>query len=85
MLFYYLLCSFLFCSFYREYIEQGGGTDKDWINSETIPNYIDTYSSSINELEIDRKRSDIALDELSAKDTFTWGCFFASITLCELP
>ena len=57
-------------SFYREYIEQGGGTDKDWINENTVPNYIDSYTSSIDNLDIEFKRSDLALDGTTATDTF---------------
>ena len=57
-------------SFYREYIEQGGGSDRDWINNESVPSYVDTYTSAIEELNIELKRADIALDGLTASDSF---------------
>ena len=57
-------------SFYREYVEQGGGSDRDWINNETVPSYVDTYTSAIEELNIELKRADIALDSTSASDSF---------------
>ena len=57
-------------SFYRQYVETGGGTDKDWINNQTIPTYVDTYTSAIEELNIELKRADIALDGTTASDSF---------------
>ena len=57
-------------SYYRQYVETGGGTDKEWINNETTPSYVDTYTSAIEELNIELKRADIALDSTSATDSF---------------
>ena len=57
-------------SFYRQYVETGGGTDKDWINNETVPSYVDTYTSAIEELNIELKRADIPLDGTTASDSF---------------
>ena len=57
-------------SFYRQYVETGGGTDKDWINNQTVPSYVDTYTSAIEELNIELKRSDIPLDGTTASDSF---------------
>ena len=57
-------------SFYRQYVETGGGSDKEWINNETTPSYVDTYTSAIEELNIELKRADIPLDGTSASDSF---------------
>ena len=57
-------------SFYRQYVETGGGSDKDWINNETVPVYVDTYTSAIEELNIELKRADIPLDGTTASDSF---------------
>ena len=57
-------------SFYRNYVETGGGSDKEWINNETTPSYVDTYTSAIEELNIELKRADIPLDGTTASDSF---------------
>ena len=50
-------------SFYREYIESGGGTDKPWISKQTIPNMIEMYTSSVEELAVEGKRVDIPVED----------------------
>ena len=50
-------------SFYREYIESGGGTDKQWISKQTVPNYIEMYTSSVEELAVEGKRVDIPVED----------------------
>ena len=50
-------------SFYREYVEQGGGTTNTWINEQTVPNYVEVYTSSVEELNIEGKRFDVPVEQ----------------------
>ena len=59
-------------SFYREYIESGGGTDKTWISKQTIPNMIETYTSSVEELAVEGKRVDIPVEDSQAFNSTTF-------------